>query len=262
MSGTDPSLARMAWLRSEADTLVRAVRPGTEGLAAPVPTCPGWSVRDVLEHLGYVYRHKVECIRRQAEPQPWPPQPPPAEWNVDDPVAWLRDSLADLLAELGAHRPQEPAYTWFPPDQTVGFWIRRMALETAVHRVDVQAAYQEVTAVDDEEAVDGVDEILHVMLAGGWSEAPFADSVAGVGGTVAVRTGDRAWLVGVHAEAVEVAGPQHADVGPGRVDATVTGEPSEVLLWLWGRRPDASVRLTGDLACIALMQDRLRAATQ
>lgn len=262
MSGTAPSAARMAWLQSEADTLVHAVQRGADGLAAPVPTCPGWSVRDVLEHLGYVYRHKIECIRQQAEPKPWPPQPPPPDWTLEDPVAFVRDSLADLVGELGTHRPQDRAYTWFPADQSVGFWIRRMALETAVHRVDVQSAYGQVTAVEDEEAVDGIDEILHVMLAGDWGEAPFADTVAGVGGTVAVRTGDRAWLVGVHAEVVEVTGPQRGDVRPGRVDATVSGEPSEVLLWLWGRRPDASVRLEGDLACIALMRDRLRVATQ
>lgn len=257
MSRTGIAAARMSWLRSEADILVRCVRPGPEGLEAPLPTCPGWTVRDVLAHLAQVYRHKIECIRLRAEPAPWPPQ-----WPDVEPVAWLRDSLSDLLVELDRHSPEDPAYTWYGPDQTVGFWIRRMALETAVHRVDVQAAYGEVTAVPDDLAVDGVDEVLGVMLAGDWSEAPFADSVAGVGGTVAVRTGDRAWLVGVHAEAVEVLGPQPAGAGPSRVDATVSAEPSELMLWLWGRRPDSAVALGGDLACVALMRDRLRAATQ
>ena len=34
--------------------------------------------------------------------------------------------------------PAAPSWTWWPDDQTAGFWLRRMAQETAVHRVDVE----------------------------------------------------------------------------------------------------------------------------
>jgi hypothetical protein len=33
-------------------------------------------------------------------------------------------------------KPEDPAGSWYTPDQTVGFWIRRMAHETVIHRID------------------------------------------------------------------------------------------------------------------------------
>lgn len=51
------------------------------------------------------------------------------------------------------------------------------------------------------------------------------------------------------------------DIG-GRPGATVEGEPERVLLWSWGRRPDADVTLGGDLAAIRAFRARLALATQ
>ena len=45
-------------------------------------------------------------------------------------------------------------------DQTVGFWYRRMALETVVHRVDVETGFGVPRAVNAELAVDGIDEVV------------------------------------------------------------------------------------------------------
>jgi hypothetical protein len=50
--------------------------------------------------------------------------------------------------------------------------------------------------------------------------------------------------------------------GPGRADATVTGEPSELLLWLWGRRPESAVYVEGDESAVRGLRTRLAAATQ
>jgi hypothetical protein len=43
---------------------------------------------------------------------------------------------------------------------------------------------------------------------------------------------------------------------------TASGEPSELLLWLWGRRPDSAVTLHGDPAAIAAWRALLARATQ
>ena len=43
-----------------------------------------------------------------------------------------------------------------------------MALEVAVHRYDAELAHDEVTPIPDDLALDGVDEVLRVMLAGPW----------------------------------------------------------------------------------------------
>src|SRR5262245_28289773 len=35
-------------------------------LTAQVPSCPDWTVNDLVQHVGAVYLHKVECMRRNA----------------------------------------------------------------------------------------------------------------------------------------------------------------------------------------------------
>jgi hypothetical protein len=46
------------------------------------------------------------------------------------------------------------------------------------------------------------------------------------------------------------------------VDATVSGEPLPLYLWLWGRGPREPLTLDGDLGAVDDMDARLRLATQ
>src|SRR4051794_15075580 len=91
-------------------------------LNAAVPSCPGWTVTDLVRHVGMVYLHKVESIRRRAIPDPWPP-----DLSGEDSIALLDRAYAALRVEFAEHLPADPAWTFVPADQTVGFWIRRMA---------------------------------------------------------------------------------------------------------------------------------------
>lgn len=229
-------------------------------LDAAIPTCPGWDVRECVTHTGMVYRHKVACIRLQRRPveaDGVEQEPPPGV----ELLAWFDASLDALLAELRERGPDAPAYTWWPADQTVGFWFRRMAQESAVHRLDVEDGRGTPTPIDTELAVDGVDEVLELFLADDWAsldpkEWEGVDPHAGAGGTVAVRTGGQVWRSTLGAETIPLTR------GDGPAEATVTGEPEAVLLWLWGRRPDDVVSLEGDPALLAAYRDRLRIATQ
>jgi uncharacterized protein (TIGR03083 family) len=244
-------------LRSDAQ---RMHEVAAADLDAAVPPCPGWTVRDAVEHTAVVYQHKIACMRLERRPAEgeWQSSPP----EVADLLEWFDASLAELVAELTTRGPEAPAYTWHPPDQTVGFWYRRMAQETAVHRVDVESAFDAVTPVDQQLAVDGVDEVLQLMIEGDWSEDTSPEEWghvspdAGAGKSIVVRTGPAAWTVGLAADRIDVT------VGAGRSDAVLTGEPSELLLWLWGRRGDSAVRVTGDEAAVAALRDRLKIATQ
>src|SRR5256885_1549954 len=92
-------------------------------LGAPVPSCPGWSVADLTRHLGEVYLHKTQCMREGVEPEPWPPK----GLADEEPLALLERAYAGLIAEFAARAPADPAGSWYAPDKTVGFWIRRMA---------------------------------------------------------------------------------------------------------------------------------------
>lgn len=218
-------------------------------LDAPVPTCPGWSARDLVAHVAQVYEHKIACTRLGRAPDPWPPDWPQA----GEPVAWFRDAHARLLEMFAQSGPATPSATWWPPDQTVGFWARRMAHETAVHRVDAELAAGQPTAIDADLATDGVDEVLRLMLEGDWSEDP-EDALTGQ--RVAIETGGRRWQVMLDRGAVSVS------EGDGAADALVTGDPSDVLLWLWGRAPDDEVSKAGDTELHRLLRERLVMATQ
>jgi uncharacterized protein (TIGR03083 family) len=217
-------------------------------LDAPVPTCPGWTVRDVVLHVAEVYEHKIACTELQASPDPWPP-----EWGDRDPIEWFRDAHGRLLAMFHAHDPTDPSATWWPADQTVGFWARRMAHETAIHGADAQLVSDRLAPLDADLAVDGIDEILRIMLEGDWSEAPSPDST---GQRVAVTAGDRSWVVTLNGSSIEV------DEGPADVSSTVGGDPSDVDLWLWGRASDDAVKIGGSVDDVRLLRSRLALATQ
>lgn len=219
-------------------------------LDAPVPCCPGWVARDVLLHTAEVYQHKIACMRLQRDPDPWPP-----EWTIDDPVAWFAASAAELLSELQERGPAAPAYTWHKPEQTVGFWLRRMAQETAVHRVDAELAAGEPGSVDSELALDGVDEVLDIFVDGDWSDLP----QPGPKFDVRLRAADRTWLVRLRPESVHTVQEPSAETTPA---AIVTGAPSDLLLWLWGRLPVDVLSVVGDDAAVAALRHRLSLATQ
>ena len=231
-------------------------------LDEPAPTCPGWVVADVVRHTGSVYNHKIACLDRGRQPQDgeWESAPPPGSDLVD----WYRGTLAAILARLGSVDATTAAYTWYPPEQDVAFWQRRMAQEAVVHRVDAETAAGQVTPVDDDLAVDGIDEVLDVFLRFGFSSNdvsadPDLDLSRHAGRSVLVRTGPHAWHLAVAAgEPEQVVLTRQASPA----QATVSAEPSELLLWLWGRRPDPAVTITGDRTAAAALRDLLVLATQ
>jgi uncharacterized protein (TIGR03083 family) len=218
-------------------------------LDTEVPPCPGWTVRSVVTHLAQVYEHKIACTLLGELPDPWPPR-----WPAErEPVAWLLDAHQRLLTLFQERGPKAPSATWWPPDQTVGFWARRMAHESVIHRVDVEISLGLTTPVDPALAVDGVDEVLAIFLAGDWSEDP-DDGCDGQ--RIVVSTGGRSWEVELLREAIKVSPPG------GSQDAAVQGDPEPVLLWLWGRGSDAGLSHQGDRAVPGLLRDRLKLATQ
>jgi uncharacterized protein (TIGR03083 family) len=235
----------------------RLASVAARGLDAVVPTCPGWTVRDALVHTGHVYLHKVVHMRTQARAE-FPPEPAPER----DEVQWFSAALETLVGELVARGPDAPSYTWWPADQTVGFWYRRMSQETAVHRYDVESAFDATTPVAEDLAVDGVDEMLERFLSGDWAKNVDAEEwgdvspEAGAGKSILVRTGTTAWRVALYPDRIDF------ERGASDGDASVTGEPSNVLLWLWGRVPDSAVTLAGDTGALAALRGRLHIAGQ
>jgi uncharacterized protein (TIGR03083 family) len=208
---------------------LRAVAP--VDLTADVPTCPGWTVADLTRHVGEVYLHKTLAMREGVEPETWPPK----ETADEQPLALLDRAYAELLDEFAAHKPEDPAGSWYTPDQTVGFWIRRMAQETVIHRIDAElGTRQQVAPVPADLALDGIDELLKVFVAcsvAEWGDY-FTDILAASPGrTYLVRTDGAQWRVETGPGLFVV----HDGSGGNAVDVTVSGPPATVLRWVWNR---------------------------
>jgi uncharacterized protein (TIGR03083 family) len=213
---------------------------------ARVPGLDGWTALTVLEHLGDVYMHKVEVLRLGHPPAPWPPAGPDPE-----PFGWFDDALTQLLDELSARPADEPAWTFVDFDRSVGFWHRRMAHESAIHRQDAEGAVGSRTPIEEALAVDGIDEILGLFAA-----VPDADTqVTPVRGRVEVLAGGAAWSLDVGPHRLAVArGPSPAP------DATLAGSPDAVLWWLW-RGVDLGLEITGDVGLLAGVRAHLAAVS-
>jgi uncharacterized protein (TIGR03083 family) len=226
---------------------------------APVPSCPGWTAADLVAHVTEVYLHKAETMLRGEWPTPWPP-----DLSGEEPLAALDRSYAELVTEFAARAPDEYALTWYEPDQSVGFWIRRMAQETVIHRVDAElAAGLPVTPAAADLALDGVDEGLKVMLAYDFARYPedFAEAARDdpKGAAIAVVGGERAWLVRPSPTEVAVE-DETADRAVEQAETVVSGSPDELLRWVWGRGGEVSV--TGDPGHAAYLRKLVSLATQ
>jgi uncharacterized protein (TIGR03083 family) len=238
---------------------LRAVVPAAPTRA--VPTCPGWTVADLTRHVGEVYLHKTLAMREGAEPEPWPP----AELAEEEPLALLDRGYAGLREEFATRRPEDPAGSWYAPDQTVGFWARRMAQETVIHRIDAELGTgQPVAPVPADLAVDGIDELLKVFVeysVAEWGRA-FADILSGSPGRgYTVRTEGAAWRVRTGPGLFEVAD----GTGEGDADVTVSGEPAAVLRWVWNREAPggpSGVTVEGDPDAVAELRRCIVVATQ
>jgi uncharacterized protein (TIGR03083 family) len=161
-----------------------------------------------------------------------------------DLAAWLRsggDVLVEVLASLDPHQP-----TWhpFPAEQVAAVWPRRMAHETAIHRVDAElatdrGASQAAHAVDAALASDGIDEYFSVMVAGAAQRRGLQLPAS----TLHVHCTDvhGEWLVWAKGSSVTVQ-REHA-----KGDVALRGPASSLILALWGRTwPDQGVEILGD----------------
>ncbi|GGP41132.1 maleylpyruvate isomerase family mycothiol-dependent enzyme [Saccharothrix coeruleofusca] len=237
-------------IASEAERLARA----TEGQRPErqVPACPGLNLGETARHVGSTYRMVRAWLRDGARPRVWQREPRPGQDLAD----YVREGVAPLVERLAAQRADDPCDTWWPEERNHGFWARRLAHESTVHRMDVQsAAGLTLDPVADAVAEDGIDEVLSLWLG-------HRLDVLGVRGTkrsaVAIRAGGRVWTVRT--------GPEPATArlsAPGEpADGEVAGSPVLVYRWLWGRIPDREVETSGDHDAIAQLWALLRLATK
>jgi len=234
-------------------------------LTAAVPSCPDWKVEDLVRHVAVVYLHKVECMRSGRIPEAWPP-----DLSAEEPLHLLDRAYRALRTEFEQRDAAAAAPTWYDLDQTVGFWIRRMAQETVMHRMDAEVATgQPIDEVPADLAIDGIDEVLRLFLAYGTRRWPgdFTEVLPDSAVRVQATAGAASWLIRLGPTGVEIESVS-TGVGPGTTEpagtepeepglaASVSAAPDQLLRWLWRRTAEDAVTWTGDRAAV----DRLRSA--
>ena len=216
------------------------------GLRAPVPTCPDWTVRDLVAHQGMVHRWAASLVRgeRDADPDAFEA----AGRAEPDPLDWLRDGVIELAEALTA-APDDVRAPVFLDDAPGprAFWARRQCHETTVHAVDALAASlgrhpdPTETWIDVDLAVDGIDELL-----GGFMTRP-RSPLRGAGDSVhVVAPGDAP--AGGGGELGPPAAVTSRRTGPRRDgDWLLEGSAVDLYLSLWNR---TARRALGDRAAV------------
>ncbi|HET6499282.1 MAG TPA: maleylpyruvate isomerase family mycothiol-dependent enzyme [Amycolatopsis sp.] len=239
-------------LGSEAEMLIEAARAAPAD--TPVPACPGFTLGEVVRHVGGSYRVARLWVTEGSRPRSWQSEPLPGE-PVED---YLRAGLAELLGVLTAHSPDEYAAGWWPADRTYRFWCRRMAHETTIHRTDVQSASgADVGDIAEDIAIDGVDEVLSLWFG---RRLPMLGLSGTTRGSVAVRTAGHTWIARAGPE--ETVAWQCSAAEADLADSTVSGSPTALYLWLWGRVGHHAVTWDGDPDATAQLWALLRLATR
>lgn len=208
------------------------------GLAAPVPTCPDWTVRDLLRHISAVHRWAAAIVGDRLTESPPFGVDEPAD---DDLLDWYRAGHAHLVHTLRAAPADLSCWTLLPAQSPVVHWARRQAHETTMHRVDADRATGPGTSapIDAELADDGIDELL-ISFISGRSRRLRAETDR----TMHVHTTDMDthWQLRIGQDkpkAERVAGAEPADM-------SVSGPAELVYLALWHRVPWDGLTVTGD----------------
>ncbi len=212
------------------------------GLDASVLTCPGWVVRDLVTHVGRVYRVVAARVdQRSVRPR--------AEIEAeaarsDDLLGWFDDGLVEVLNALGG-APDDldiPFIYEGGPAPRVAY-ARRMCHESTIHAVDAMAAaLGRAPGVRElwfsgRLAADGIDELVVGVATRPTCELRYASDVS----LAVLPEGDPGWTIHLGPDT-----PRTSE--PARTDATaiVTGSAAALYLALWNRGDEIDV--SGDRA--------------
>jgi uncharacterized protein (TIGR03083 family) len=239
----------LAALRREGNLLTAAAEGAN--LDALVPTCPDWTVRELVRHIGGVHRWATSYVAgplTEFVPRDLPEVV--GTWPEDaELMAWFRAGHAALVEAISAAPPDLACYFFLPAPTPLAGWARRQAHETAIHRVDAElAAGRPVSSLSPELAADGIDELLYCS-------APLVGKRLRLEPPrtlhVAPSDGTGTWLVHI-GEGITVL----RDHGP--ADCTITGPAESLCLLLWNRRGVDGLDVAGDASVLNWWRERVQ----
>lgn len=211
------------------------------GAAAPVPTCPGWTVTNLVEHVGQTLNWVAEIVeRRVTDPAELPTEVAELPAEPQDWPAWLTGAAARAAEACSGEALEAPVFNAAADERTgAWFWLHSLLNEAVVHGYDAAAAAGHAYVVDADVAAGLITNHLTMLTAPTWTARRPESATALRGAGEILRwhatdnTGD--WHVERHPDGAR---RQPAD---GAADVTVEGPARSLLLVLTRRVP-----LTGD----------------
>jgi uncharacterized protein (TIGR03083 family) len=232
--------------------------------ATPVPTCPKWTLADLVNHVGGTQREMALLVReRMTEPSrafaSYVPGPTDStQWR-----AWLTGGAAEVKQAFESVDDDTPV--WDPSGDAAGvpFWSRRLFGEACVHRADAAAAlgirYELAPAL----AVAAIEDwLLNMTSRTYWEFRPdFADAMRGRGQTLHFHATDAPgeWVARREPDMVVL---EHTHT---RADVAVRGPAADLLLVLSRRRPlgaASTLEVQGDRALLDLWIEHMDWVTE
>jgi uncharacterized protein (TIGR03083 family) len=202
-----------------------------------VPTCPDWTLRQLLAHVGRGDRWAATIVRDRADGyvdiRSVADGKPPQEAGAA--IEWLVESARLLLDAVAATGPDTPVWSFVGP-RPASWWVRRRLHEVVVHRADAAFAVGRPYEVEPELAADGVSEWLSLVAA---RPAEILDPDA----TLHLHATDEGlgsageWMIRGTATGIEW---EH---GHGKGAAAVRGSAADLLLAVLRRIPADGARL-------------------
>jgi uncharacterized protein (TIGR03083 family) len=206
---------------------------GREPIVDPevsVPSCPEWSVADLIRHTGMVHRWVEQMIRTHAAERA-------DQGSVEATLPadrsqygeWLTDGATKVTATMRAAGPDAECWA-YGPDQHVRWWARRGAHETTLHHADLVLALGGEPSLDAGLSADGIDELLAFLPYGRRTKASMAELPTG-GETLHLHGTDGAgeWMIRLTPDGMTW------QRGHGKGDVAVRGAVGDLLLFAYGR---------------------------
>ncbi len=215
-----------------------------------VPSCPEWSVADLVWHLTEVQHFWAAIVGdRLRGPQDYTR---PTRPNSDAELLTYFETTSKRMLDSLLSAPDDLAvWTWLESRQDIGFVRRRQAHEALIHRVDAELAANQRSAIDPVLATDGVLEALEWMFGG----APTWSTVTGEGpiGSLSTTDTNAAWLVQViRFSGEDPKGTMHTDepvielIAAGEPTFELKGSAADLNCWIWNRPTSEPVTITGE----------------
>jgi uncharacterized protein (TIGR03083 family) len=235
-----PALEDLLALVEDRSAALRESVAGSPDPDVRVPSCPDWSLRDLVEHLTEVHRFWAAAVA--VGPSEHPPTLAPAKDTVSaDLLTQSAAATQELIAALRAAGPAMGCWTWWGDSgvpMTSGAVARHQVQEAAVHAFDAQLATGAPQPVPAIVALDGIAEFIGIShgTAGPWPYEP---------ARIGLHTAEgESWLLDLKAP-----GSRLLDGQPEKV-ADLHGSASNLLLALHRRLPLDGLRSQGDRAAL------------